>query len=467
MATLEHSRTLTTVNPATGETIARYGLDERGDVERKLAQAVSAQREWRATSLDERALALRAIATTLRDAVDEISQLITTEMGKTITEARGEVEKTAWLCEYCADHGAEQLAPDLVATDWARSYVQFVPLGVVLAIMPWNYPLWQVVRAMAPAVMAGNTILLKHASNVTGCALKLRDLVERATGRRHLLEVVLVDSSDVAGIIADERVAAVTLTGSEAVGIAVAEVCARNLKPSVLELGGSDPFVVLADADIEAAAAGAVTARFGNAGQSCIAGKRLVVVEAVADAFEEAFAERVRTLAVADPLDDATDVGPMARADLRDELADQLDRGLREGGRLVAGRGPLDRPGAWFEPAIVGGVAEDNPLAREETFGPLAAVMRVTDEREAIRVANASPYGLSSSVWSADVERARSLASEIEAGAVFINTPSASDPRMPFGGVKRSGWGRELGSYGIKEFVNVQAVTVAPRRQQT
>jgi succinate-semialdehyde dehydrogenase/glutarate-semialdehyde dehydrogenase len=329
--------------------------------------------------------------------------------------------------------------------------------------MPWNYPFWQVMRAAAPALMAGNTMLLKHASNVSGSALLLHDIVAKGTGGHALFETVIARSSAVGGMIADPRVAAATITGSERAGIAVAEACARNLKPSVLELGGSDAFIVLCDADVDAAARAAVTARFLNAGQSCIAGKRFIVVDAVAAEFEEAFASYTGDLIMGDPRDDATDLGPMARADLRDELLDQLRAGLADGGTVLTGGEPPDVPGAYFTPTVVGGVSPQNLLAREETFGPLAAVLRVKGEAEAVELANAPDYGLSSSLWTQDIEKARSMASSIAAGAVFVNAPSASDPRMPFGGVKRSGWGRELGSFGIREFVNTQAVAIGPK----
>jgi succinate-semialdehyde dehydrogenase/glutarate-semialdehyde dehydrogenase len=406
---------------------------------------------------------LRGIARGLRANSEDLAQLITAEMGKVITEARGEIEKSAWACDYYAEHGEAQLAPEHIETEWTDSYVEFPPLGVVLAIMPWNYPVWQLIRAAAPTWMAGNSVLLKHASNVSGSALELTRIVAEAAGDPTPLEVVLVPGAQATALIADPRIAAVTLTGSEAVGIQVATACAAVLKKSVLELGGSDPFIVLSDADVEAAARAATSARFLNAGQSCIAGKRFVVVEQIADQFAEAFAAYAGGLNFGDPTDDATQVGPMARRDLREELEDQVRRGLTGTARVIAGGSHPDGPGAYFTPTVVDAVQPGSVLALEETFGPVAAIMRVPNDGAAIQIANESPYGLSSSLWTNDLERARKLAPAIEAGAVFVNVHSASDPRMPFGGVKRSGWGRELGAFGIREFVNVQAVTIAPK----
>ncbi|HET9719840.1 MAG TPA: NAD-dependent succinate-semialdehyde dehydrogenase [Solirubrobacteraceae bacterium] len=451
------------VNPATGEVIAEYPTSTAEQVDAALTRARTAHRALGATALEERAELLRRIGRELASRREVLAHLITEEMGKVITEARGEIDKCVWACEYYAQNGARQLAPEPVATEWTDTYVEFPPLGVVLAIMPWNYPVWQLIRAAAPAWMAGNAVVLKHASNVTGCALELGRAVAQAAGELSPLEVIVAPGSRVAEVIADHRVAAVTLTGSESVGVQVAEASARHLKKSVLELGGSDAFIVLSDADLEAAVRGAISARFLNAGQSCIAGKRFIVVEAVADAFTEAFAAAAQALQMGDPLDERNNLGPMARVDLRDDLDRQVRRGLEDGGRLIVGGTHPEGPGAYFTPTVVADVPPDGVLAQEETFGPAAAILRAPDEASAIVLANRSPYGLSSSLWTADLDRARRLAPEIEAGAVFVNTFSASDPRMPFGGIKRSGWGRELGPFGIREFVNVQAVTIAPR----
>lgn len=455
------SQTFQTISPIDGHIIAEHRRDSDDDIERLLDRSATAQMAWRQSSIVERTDALRRLAEALRSHREMAADLITDEMGKRSAEALSEIDKSAWVCEYYADHAAAFLAPTPVDSGASTTFVQFPPLGTVLAIMPWNYPIWQFMRAAAPAIAAGNSVVLKHASNVTGSALLLLEIFKAAQMPASLLEVLVVNNSQVASVIADDRISAVTLTGSEATGIAVARECASSLKKSVLELGGSDPFIVLDDADIEAAAKAAVTGRFLNTGQSCIAAKRFIVVESVADAFEAAFVAHARLLVVGDPRDPATDVGPMARHDLRDELADQVVRGVQAGGRVLCGGETPTGPGAYYPPTIVADVEPSNPLAVEETFGPVAAIMRVPDEQAAIAAANDSPYGLSASLWTADADRARRLTGQISSGAVFVNAPSASDPRMPFGGVKRSGWGRELGSFGIREFVNVQGVTMA------
>ncbi len=451
---------LRSVDPATRLEIATYPATDDAALERVLENAAAAFRSWRSAPVSERADALRAIAARLRAEREPYARLITAEMGKPIGEARAEIDKCAWVCEYYAEAGPGFLADEDVEADADANYVQFPPLGVVLAIMPWNYPFWQVMRFAAPALMAGNTVVLKHAANVSGCGLAVADAVTGAGLPDHLLQTILVRGAETEKVIADPRIAAVTLTGSEEVGMTVGATCGRHLKKAVLELGGSDGFVVLADADLEQAAKVAVRARFQNVGQSCIAAKRFIVVDAVAEEFEQRFAAAAAELRLGDPSEEATDLGPMARVDLRDELAEQLAAGLAHGGRLVLGGGVPDRPGAFLEATLVADVVPGSPLFDEETFGPVGAIVRAADEDEAIRLLNLSRFGLSSSIWSADRDRARRLAPRIEAGAVFVNSMSASDPRMPFGGVKHSGYGRELGKYGIREFVNVQGITV-------
>lgn len=457
-------RVVRSVSPIDNQVVGEHPLSTAEAVEAALARSVQTQHGWGRRDHAERAAVLLKVADALTAHREELAGLITLEMGKTITEARAEVEKSAQACRYYAAHGEAHLAPLEVDTEWRDTFVQFVPMGVVLAVMPWNYPVWQVIRAGAPIWAAGNTLILKHASNVTGCALRLAEVLAGVSDDGPLLETVVVGAADVEGLIADDRISAVTLTGSERAGIAVATACARHLKKSVLELGGSDPFIVLEDADLELTAAGAVQARFLNAGQSCIAGKRFIVAETVAAEFEERFAAGVGKLLFGDPRDEVVQIGPMARVDLRDELADQVRRGVAAGGRLVCGGSVPADPGAYYPATIVGAVTPGNPLAEEETFGPAAAILVARDEEHAIQLANGSPYGLSASVWTADGDRGAALARAISAGSVFVNCPSASDPRMPIGGTKRSGWGRELGAFGVREFVNVQGVTVGPAR---
>jgi succinate-semialdehyde dehydrogenase/glutarate-semialdehyde dehydrogenase len=385
-------------------------------------------------------------------------------MGKPIVEAEAEIEKCAWNCDYYAEHAAQFLADEPVETNATDSYVAFEPLGVVLAIMPWNFPFWQVIRFAAPALMAGNGAVLKHASNVPRCALAIEDVFVSAGLPRGLFRSVLVSGSRVDGLIADARIQAVTLTGSSEVGERVASAAGRQLKKQVLELGGSDPFIVLADADLDAATATAVRARNQNNGQSCISAKRFIVEEAIADQFTEKFAAAVQALRVGDPMQRETNVGPLARADLRDTLSEQVERSVSGGAHTVVGGRRLDGKGYFYAPTVLDGVESNMAAFREETFGPVAAVIRAKDAQDAIRLANDTEYGLGSALWTRDIPRARELARQIEAGSVFINGMVASDPRLPFGGIKRSGYGRELGTYGIKEFVNIQTIWIGPAR---
>lgn len=432
---------------------------DRAAVDAALERGHAVQRRWRRESHAHRADVAVRLAAELRRDREGLAATITAEMGKPLAEARAEVEKSAWVLEHYAEHGAGYLAEDPIDAGRGRTaWVQHPPLGVVLAIMPWNYPVWQVVRAAAPVLVAGGSVVVKHAPNVTGVARRLHGLFAEVAPS--LLEVIVVDVECVATAIADPRIAAVTFTGSDRAGRAVAGACAQALKPSVLELGGSDAFVVLGDADVARAATAAAASRFGNAGQSCVAAKRFVVEDAVADEFTEALVAAAEALVVGRPTGEV-DMGPLARRDLRDALAEQVVRGVAAGGRLLLGGQVEDGPGAYYPATVVADVELGSPLATEETFGPVAAILRVPDADAAIDVANASPYGLSSSLWTADPERARRLASRIEAGAIFVNAPTVSDPRVPFGGIKRSGWGRELGALGIREFVNAQSVVMA------
>jgi succinate-semialdehyde dehydrogenase / glutarate-semialdehyde dehydrogenase len=453
---------LESINPATGAVLATYPPSTPDEIEAAIAGADAAQRAWRLTSFDERAAAMRRLAATLRARRDEYALLITLEMGKPITEARGEIEKCVWACEFYADHAAGYLADEVVATNATRSLVGFQPLGVVLAIMPWNYPFWQVFRFAVPALMAGNGALLKHASNIPQSALAVAASFEAAGFPPGLFRTLLLPGSAIDPVIRDRRVRAVTLTGSSDVGARVASIAGAALKKTVLELGGSDPFIVLADADVAAAATTAVRARNQNTGQSCIAAKRFLVAEAVADEFEERFARAVAALRVGDPLDPATQVGPLARPDLRDTLEAQVAESVRQGARVLAGGRRRPGPGCFYEPTVLAGVTDGMPVLAEETFGPVAAVRRVADAEEAVAIANSSDYGLGGAIWTRDVTAGVALARRVESGAVFVNGMVASDPRLPFGGVKRSGWGRELGAFGIREFTNVQTVWVGP-----
>jgi succinate-semialdehyde dehydrogenase/glutarate-semialdehyde dehydrogenase len=453
------------INPATGKVTASFSLAKPGDVEASLQSAQRAFVTWRGTTFAERAALLRGVAEQFRSRRAELAGLITVEMGKPIVEAEAEIEKCAWVAEYYAENAEAFLAAQPHPSSATESYVDFPPLGTVLAIMPWNFPFWQLMRFAAPALMAGNTGILKHASNVPQCALAAEDVFRQAGAPAGVFQALLLPGADASRLIADARIAAVTLTGSEEAGARVGEEAGRAIKKVVLELGGSDPFIVLEDADVAVAAETGVRARYQNAGQSCIAAKRFILVDQVFDEFCERFTKAVQALSVGDPMQRSTRVGPLARDDLRDDLERQLQSGVAAGARVLAGGKRLPGPGYFFEPTVVTDVARDSALAREEVFGPVAALMRVRDASEAIEVANDTPYGLGSSLWTRDLARARVLARDVQAGAVFVNGMVASDPRLPFGGVKTSGYGRELSEYGIREFVNVQAVWIGPVRK--
>ncbi len=461
MMELERASTLLAVNPATGAVIATYPAHTEHDVEYRLARAATTFASWSETPLAARAERLRAAARHLRARRDRYARLMTDEMGKPIAQAEAEVEKCAWVCDHYAEHGEEFLAPEMVATDAAKSYVRFDPLGVVLAIMPWNFPFWQVMRFAAPALMAGNVALLKHASNVPGCALALEEVFTAAGFPPGAFSTLLIGSAAAEALVRHPAVAAVTLTGSETAGIAVGAAAGSELKKVVLELGGSDPFVVLADVDLDACVDTAVIARIINNGQSCIAAKRFIAVAEVVADFESRFAARLRALPVGNPLDRATKLGPLARPDLVTDLHRQVTQSVALGARLVTGGRPLPGPGFFYAPTLLADVHPGMPVFNEETFGPAAALIRAEDEEHAIELANLSRFGLGASLWTRDVARGEILARRIEAGAVFVNGMVKSDPRLPFGGVKRSGYGRELARFGMREFVNVKSVWVA------
>jgi len=457
-------RLIQSVNPASGEVLATFDAADAAQIEQTLEGAQAAFRSWRRTPFAERTTLMHRAAACLRQELSRLAGLITAEMGKPIVEAEAEIEKCAWNCDFYADSAEGFLADEPHPSNASESYVQFPPLGVVLAIMPWNFPFWQVFRFAAPALMAGNTALLKHASNVPQCALAIEEVFRAAGFPSGVFSALLISGGAATRLIDDRRIVAVTLTGSDAAGRTVAEAAGRAIKKTVLELGGSDPFIVLEDADLSAAVELGVRARYQNTGQSCIAAKRFIVVDAVFDQFQQRFVEAVRGLRVGNPMARTTQIGPLARDDLRDTLEKQVHASVQQGGRVLSGGARRPGPGYFFEPTVLTDVRADMPASCEEVFGPVAALIRVRDAQAAIAAANDSPYGLGANLWSSDLSRARHMARDIAAGQVFINGIVASDPRLPFGGVKASGYGRELSVYGIREFVNVQTVWIGPRR---
>ena len=452
---------LTAINPATGVLLRQYPtLTERG-VGEVVAEVDAAYQGWRETGFAHRSERMRAAAGALRARGRELAALMTAEMGKPIRDALAEVEKCASGCEYYAQHAEAMLAPAAVKTDAASSYWAYRPLGIVLAVMPWNFPFWQVFRFAAPTLMAGNAALLKHASNVPGCALAIEDVLREAGFPENLFRTLLVESSAVAGVLEDERVRAVSVTGSVAAGKAVAAKAGSLSKKSVLELGGSDPYLVLEDADLDLAADTCAKSRLVNSGQSCIAAKRFLGVDAVHDAFVDRFVERMGRARMGDPMEPATEVGPHARVDLRDGLHDQVRRSLDQGAACVLGGEVPEAAGAWYPPTVLVSVRPGMAAFDEELFGPVAAVVRASDEEDAIRLANQSAFGLGAAVFTRDAARGERIARDrLEAGSCFVNALVRSDPRLPFGGIKDSGYGRELSELGIREFVNVKTVWV-------
>ena len=449
-----------TVNPATGETLRTFDELADAELDARIANAAAAAAAYRYTSFDERAVHMQRAADILEKEKREFGRVMTLEMGKPITAAIAEAEKCAWVCRYYAEHAAEQLQDQDVATDAARSYVAYQPLGVVLAIMPWNFPFWQVFRFAAPALMAGNAGLLKHAANVPQCALAIEDIFRRAGFPEDVFQTLLVGSERVAGIISDDRVKAVTLTGSEAAGSSVASQAGKLIKKSVLELGGSDPFIVTPTANLKAAIDTAVKARTVNTGQSCIAAKRFIVHDDVYDEFTAGFVKAMEALVIGDPMDERTQIGPLATEKILADLEKQVDESVRMGARVLTGGQRIDRPGYYYAPTVLADIPEDAPAFGEELFGPVASLFRVSSVHEAIALANATTFGLGSAAWTNDAMEQQLFINDIEAGCVFINGMVASDPRLPFGGIKRSGYGRELGVWGIREFVNVKTVWI-------
>jgi succinate-semialdehyde dehydrogenase/glutarate-semialdehyde dehydrogenase len=458
--TIDH-HSIQTINPATGEPGRTYQAHSMDDARSAAAGAHDAFLAWRRTSFAERSERLRRAATILREREDAFAALMTEEMGKPLAEGRAEIEKCAFHCDWFAEHAEGYLARQPVDIGGTEAFVAFNPVGVVLAVMPWNFPFWQVIRFAAPALMAGNGALLKHASNVPGCALAIERVLRDAGFPPDLFRSLLLPSRDVKALIEDEHVAAVTLTGSVGAGRSVATAAGGVLKKCVLELGGSDAYVILEDADITAAARICAKARMVNGGQSCIAGKRFIVVEAVRDAFEKAMVAAMRDFVMANPSDEATKLGPMQSLEARDHIHVQVEASIAAGARLLLGGAVPERPGAWYPATVLADVREGQPAHDEEVFGPVAAIIAAKDEADAIRIANASEFGLGSGVITADLDRGRRIAAEeLEAGLSFVNENVRSDSRMPFGGVKHSGYGRECADYGIREFTNIKSVHV-------
>ena len=452
--------TVETINPATGQVEYRHELMAPAQVEAVLAAAQAAFPRWSQRSLESRGEVLRAVGAALRRRREDVQRTITAEMGKLRKEALAEVDKCADACDYYAGHAAGYLADQAIATEGRASYVRYEPLGCVLAVMPWNFPFWQVFRFLAPALMAGNVALLKHASTVPRCADLIASVLDEAGLPAGVFGVLHIDNEQAAAVIRDPRVAAVTLTGSERAGRSVAGNAGQQLKKCVMELGGSDAFVVLDDADLDKAVAGAVASRFGNAGQTCIAAKRFIVVEAIADEFTRRFVEAAGTLRLGDPNGDSATLAPMARQDLRDELHKQVGDSIARGARPLLGCEP-DRSYAGYPASILDAVAPGMPAYEEELFGPVASILRVKDEDEAVRVANDTSFGLGGSVWTRDAGRGERVARQLQVGVAFVNAIVRSDVRLPFGGTKRSGFGRELAEHGIHEFTNIKTVYVA------
>lgn len=446
------------INPANGEQIGHYPFESDSALDAALSRAATGFSLWRRTALEQRSQSLVALAQALRDNASAMAEMITREMGKPVTQARGEIEKCAQLCLWYAEHGPAMLSAEPTQVEGGKARIEYRPLGPILAVMPWNFPIWQVLRGAVPTLLAGNTFVLKHAPNVMGSAYLLRDAFKRAGFAEGIFEVINVTPDGVSRAIADPRIAAVTLTGSVRAGMAIGAQAGAALKKCVLELGGSDPFIVLNDADLEEAVKAAVIGRYQNTGQVCAAAKRLIVEQGVVEAFTDKFVEATRRLVFGDPLATGTYIGPMARFDLRDELDQQVRDTLEQGATLLLGGKKAEGPGNFYEPTVLANVTDQMTSFKQELFGPVASIITARDAAHALALANDSEFGLTATVYTADLELAGKFADELETGGVFINGYSASDPRVSFGGVKKSGFGRELSHFGVREFCNAQTV---------
>ena len=458
---------ISTINPTTGETLKTFEELSAKQLEEKLQLAASTFQTYRHTSFADRARFMNSAAEILENEKREFGRLMTIEMGKPLKAAISEAEKCASVCRYYAENAQQHLADQVVQTNAKKSYARFQPLGPVLAVMPWNFPFWQVFRFAAPALMAGNVGLLKHASNVPQCALAIEEIFRRADFPKGAFQTLLIGSDKVESILKDPRVVAATLTGSEPAGSSVASIAGKHIKKTVLELGGSDPFIVMPSASLKEAVSTAVKARTINNGQSCIAAKRFIVASEIYDAFEKGFVDEMKALRVGDPLEEKTEIGPLATPQIVKDLDEQVKKAVAAGARILTGGKRVNRPGNFYEPTVLVDLDPSTPISCEETFGPVATLFRVKNIDEAIRLANATPFGLGSAAWTNDATEQERFINELEAGSVFINSMVASDPRLPFGGVKHSGYGRELAEFGIREFVNVKAVWVGENKAAT
>ena len=451
---------IASINPATGQVLKTFEPLSDGQIEKKLQLAADTFSKFRKLSFSERARMMARAGEILEAEKEALGRLMTTEMGKTLKSAVAEAAKCAWVCRYYAENAERFLADEVVETPAKKSFIRYQPLGVVLAVMPWNFPFWQVFRFIAPGLMAGNVGLLKHASNVPQCALKIEEILSHARFPQGAFQTLLIGAQQVDAVLSDDRVVAATLTGSEGAGIQVGVSAAKRIKKVVLELGGSDPFIVTRNASLDQAIATAVEARIINNGQSCIAAKRFIVLDEIAEKFESGFGSRMKSLKVGDPMDPQTELGPLSTADAVKSLHADVQKTIQAGARVLTGGRPIERPGNYYEPTVLTNIPKDSPAYREEFFGPVASVFRVKNIDDAIRLANDSRFGLGASAWTNDPQEREQFENEIQAGMVFINKMVVSDPRMPFGGVKSSGHGRELGVHGIREFTNIKTVWV-------